>query len=114
MDGGSFTTCGDYNGGSGNYMCTGTQPWCQYTLVFFNADRRIFQGVNAECPPSFHSSPWGNFGVDSPYGSRQDSDQFEGWKDIQEGHLEWNACLSDFPPPDSSYYNANQYHETGL
>ena len=106
MDGGSFTTCGDYNGGADNGMCTGTEPWCGYTLVFFTAERKV-TAMNVEC--SFpHTPPWSNFGVESPYGSRQDSDQFEGWNlPPGDDQLQWNACTGLWTSPDCSYYNAD-------
>lgn len=108
MDGGSFTTCGDYNGGAGNGMCTGSQPYCGYTLVFFTAERQVTE-MNVECSWP-HTPPWSNFGVESPYGSRQDSDQFEGWYiPTGDNETQWNACTGIWTPPDASFYNANNY-----
>jgi hypothetical protein len=75
---------------------------------FFTAERKVTE-MNVECSWP-HTPPWSNFGVESPYGSRQDSDQFAGWNvPSGDNELQWNACTDGWPPPDSSFYNADSY-----
>lgn len=68
----------------------------QYRLV--NRNRNIEgHNLNAECslvPLFAHSSPFGNWGVDSNEGERKNSRQFDGWKLI-DGFYQWNSCTSD-------------------
>ncbi|HXG33909.1 MAG TPA: hypothetical protein VNJ11_11125, partial [Bryobacteraceae bacterium] len=54
-----------------------------------------------EEPLCFHSAPFGNWGVDSNYGTRVDGDQFQGWH-YGDGHHQWNSCTYFYPCPDSS------------
>lgn len=57
--------------------------------------------ITNECPGSIHTAPWGNWGVSSNVGTKEDGDQFQGWN----WDLEWNSCTRDFPPPNCTYYN---------
>ncbi|HWB14796.1 MAG TPA: hypothetical protein VG538_00210 [Vicinamibacterales bacterium] len=113
MYGGSFTTCGEYNGGLGSGMCSGSNPWCSYTIVYSTMNRHGYDGLSEECYGILgwiHTPPFSNFGVESPHGSRQDSFQFAGWVP-DDGKLQWNACTTDSPytPPSSIYYNYDNY-----
>jgi hypothetical protein len=108
---GDVITCGQYNGGWANGMCAGTVNRCGYAIVFFNGDRKIDGDLDVECPGIIgwiHSPPWSNFGVESPYSSREDSDQFAGWH-WKDDKYQWNACTTESPyqPPNASYYNAD-------
>jgi hypothetical protein len=78
---------------------------CQIYIQDFNQHRRITAYVRAECGPS-HSPPWGNGGVDSVHGSKDNTDQFRGWKDM--GSFQWNWCNSGtegYAPPNCTYLN---------
>lgn len=77
---------------------------CYLFVGFENIDRIVYGPVTAECegdsincfPFVGHTVPWGNWGVDSNVGSRQDGDQFMGWHD-GDGHQEWNSCTTAYP-----------------
>lgn len=85
---------------------------CRWGPSFETIDRRVPGAVNAECsgdqincfPFLGHSVPWGNWGVDSNGGSRQNTFQFAGWRSI-DNQLQWNSCTGEFPPPDADKYN---------
>lgn len=94
-------------------------PACRKTYEFENNYRKLTGAFNSECGsygvfPSWHSAPWGNWGVDSPYGTRYDGFQFPGWK-VTGGDdwYQWNSCTTTkaeyrAPSPCSgsdSYYN---------
>ena len=74
----------------------------------YNRNRSIGKSakITAECPPSVHSHPFGNWGVDSRFGSTTDGFQFAGWK-IDDSKRQWNSCTThdDYNPPHSEYYN---------
>ena len=78
---------------------------CGVYTSFSNADRHLFGDVSEECGPG-HTPPWGNWGVDSPHGSRQDANQFAGWKPLG-GHRQWNSCTTNSPwrPGDVGHWN---------
>ena len=92
----------------------GGWPACYKTYEFYNGYRNITGAVNVECGAGVHSAPWGNWGVDSPYGTRYDGFQFPGWK-VTSGDdwYQWNSCTTKkaeyrAPSPCSgsnSYYN---------
>jgi len=88
---------------------------CYIRVIFENNERKVFShnnDVDAECscmlgPPSCfgnddcHSCPFGNWGVDSTYGSRSDTTQFRGWQSVDaSAKREWNSCTSSY-----EYYN---------
>lgn len=93
-----------------------TQPevWgCIMEVSYVNRARKVTTyGLDQECYRpllgEYHSAPFGNWGVVSPYSGRWDGDQFPGWKQMG-GHHQWNACNIDFPAPDSAYYNADSF-----
>lgn len=60
------------------------------------------------CPPFEHSVPFGNWGVDSIWGSRTNGDQFAGWKD-ENGQQQWNSCTYERPAPDPNHYNEDMW-----
>lgn len=83
--------------------------YCEVGILLENGFRHVWN-VNAECPPSWHSLPFGNWGVDSNFGSRVDGCQFPGWRhcDGPSCKLQWNSCTKDHRPSDSracNYYN---------
>ena len=81
---------------------------CTADLAFYNLSRGIHGDVNAECPedPGPHSVPWGNWGVDSNYGGREDGHQFPGWEPQLDGTYEWNSCTRILDP---NHFNARQW-----
>lgn len=84
---------------------------CRLDGELYNRDRKIYVGgiISAECPPSFHSAPFGNWGViaSGPFvGKKRDGDQFRGWYP-QGRQRQWNSCTThpDFRAPNTKYYN---------
>ena len=73
---------------------------CHTFVNFYNVQRRVPGPVNTECNTVrefMHTAPFGNWGVESPHGAKQDGHQFPGWK-IEEDDLrwrQWNSCTSD-------------------
>ena len=91
---------------------------CVVTVKGENRNRTVAGVINQECGVGgivfrrfSHSAPWGNWGVSSNYGGKEDTDQFRGWKweDGPRTKLQWNSCTSGFPPPDRRYYNASNF-----
>ena len=74
----------------------------------YNRDRKISKGgvIDAECYGSIHSPPFGNWGMHSIFGAREDRHQFAGWK-YKGKKWQWNSCTwhPDFDAPDPEYYN---------
>lgn len=64
---------------------------CTADLAFYNLNRTTHGEINVECSWP-HSVPFGNWGVDSNYDSREDGNQFRGWKWQSDGTREWNSC----------------------
>src|SRR5687768_5186114 len=52
---------------------------CRISTSGLNRNRRVVGPVHAECPVSIHSVPFGNWGVTSNFGQKQDGTQFQGW-----------------------------------
>ena len=87
------------------------------TLTGQNRNRTVAGVIQTECDPvaypvQWHDPPWGNWGVDSNYGGRSDTDQFRGWQheDGPPTKLQWNSCTlgnPNFAAPNCQYYNAN-------
>ena len=70
------------------------------------------------CGPLCHSVPFGNWGVSSNVGSKQDADQFQGWYpgcNPGPGTLvEWNSCSRDYVRPDPDCQRLNFPDYAGL
>lgn len=87
------------------------------TLTGQNYKRTVAGAISTECDPvqrpvQWHDPPWGNWGVDSNYGTRTDKDQFRGWshQDGPTTKRQWNSCTlgnPDFAAPNCDYYNDN-------
>ena len=82
------------------------------TLTGQNRNRTVAGTVNTECGGG-HSAPFGNWGVASNYGDISDTTQFRGWKydGGESWKHQWNSCttaVSEFLPPNCSYYNDNE------
>jgi len=97
----------------------GATPACLVDFSLQNQNRMVFGAVNTECPPTIHSIPFGNWGVDSLYGRREDGGQFQGWcqnnhdpqcPPVGDARMEWNSCTTqepEFRAPNCFYYNYN-------
>jgi len=83
---------------------------CWLSVAGLNQNRFVWGPVNVECGweeyGCWHSPPFGNWGVTSNYGQKQDSAQFQGWKP-KDSKMQWNSCTSGYPPPSCDYYNWN-------
>lgn len=74
----------------------------------YNRNRVISEGgvIDAECYGTIHSAPFGNWGMYSIFGSREDRHQFAGWH-WSDKKWQWNSCTwhPDFDAPPPLYYN---------
>ncbi|MCC7010391.1 MAG: hypothetical protein IT184_16400 [Acidobacteria bacterium] len=76
---------------------------CRLFVGIDNRDRFVTGPINSECG-ILHPGPWGNWGVEGPFSSRQDGDQFAGWYD-EDGHQQWNSCYDEYPSGSDGYFN---------
>ena len=103
--------------------------YCVVRVSGLNQNRKVFGNISAECggdPPWPHSAPFGNWGVASNFGDKEDGNQFQGWcKDNycaldnlgkcathctdRKGWYEWNSCTTDvqWAPRNCDLYNAD-------
>lgn len=79
---------------------------CDITFEFDNRDRRVPGPVNVECSGPHDDDGWGNWGVLSNMGRIRNGDQFAGWYS-KHGHLMWQSCTRENPPPSCDHYNVN-------
>jgi hypothetical protein len=90
--------------------------FCGFRITASNSERHVYGIVEAECtyacPLQDDSHPFGNWGVDSFYGARNNGTQYGGWSSFnrycneQMAPPEWNSCTSDLSlRGDSQYYN---------
>ena len=70
---------------------------CVFQVRMVNHNRYVYK-TEQECG-IFHSSPWGNWGVSSNVGVKEDRNQFRGWYPL-DGHLQWNSCSTGYVHPD--------------
>lgn len=80
---------------------------CRLYFTMLNSTRHVVGKVNAECNDVWHSTPFGNWGVESNFGSRTDTTQFTGWK-WSDNKYQWNSCTSERVRDDGvscNYYN---------
>ena len=70
-------------------------PTCRMDVILENQLRRVTGAVMVECP-GVHSAPFGNWGVESDYESRRNTDQFRGWKPHWGTKGEWNSCTLQY------------------
>lgn len=85
---------------------------CVFSAQFTNHNRYVYRS-DEECP-GFHSAPWGNWGVSSNVGTKQDSYQFMGWKPdcnapASGDLIEWNSCTDSFRTPGEHLNFPNPY-----
>jgi uncharacterized protein (TIGR03437 family) len=94
---------------------------CRISTSGLNRNRQVIGPVHTECPPSLHSFPFGNWGVTSNFGQKQDGTQFQGWchdtricdnrgncRDAcRDGWYEWNSCtdFDEYRAPNCTLYN---------
>ena len=94
---------------------------CRLSVAGLNRNRIVTGPVHAECPPSLHTPPFGNWGVTSNFGPKIDGRQFQGWchetqvcdnngtcsTQCRDGWYEWNSCtdVRQWAPPNCSLYN---------
>ena len=94
---------------------------CRFNTSGLNRNRRVTGPVHAECPVSIHSVPFGNWGVTSNFGPKQDGTQFQGWcrdtrvcdnqgncrTECRDGWYEWNSCtdVDTYRAPNCTLYN---------
>ncbi len=107
------------------------QGLCRIDFTVQNRNRAVYgSGANAiqvECPGGVHSYPFGNWGVESPWGVRVDGHQFQGWckntwiygtKYCTHGWYEWNSCTDyydgsfDTRSPNCAWYNGGCFQQT--
>lgn len=84
------------------------QDVCTVSIRMVNHNRYAYD-TDEECPwaPVIeHSVPFGNWGVSSNVGSKQDADQFQGWYPTG-GHIEWNSCAVGYVRPDPNCQRLN-------
>lgn len=76
-----------------------SQPYCFFKYKVYNSERKVTGNVHAECGGfSWHTAPWGNWGVKSPYGRIMDTDHFKGWKvPDNDTKKQWNSCTDTAP-----------------
>jgi hypothetical protein len=95
---------------------------CSFSVGALNRARGVIGSVHAECSGSIHSAPFGNWGASSPFGSKRNGHQFDGWcrnkwvcdnygncrSKCTDQWYEWNSCtdVAQFRPPNCSLYNS--------
>ena len=98
---------------------------CAVEVSGLNKDRKVFGPVSVECG-GVHSGPFGNWGVTSNHGDREDKHQFQGWcrnlyctldaLNFCTNHCiadwyQWNSCTTGdaWPPGHREFYNADNF-----
>ncbi len=100
----------------------GQAQTCAFSIGGLNGSRSVMGPVHSECPGSIHSAPFGNWGASSPFGSKRNGHQFDGWCfkrwvqdnygnwkfECTDGWYEWNSCtdVPQYQPPNCSLYNS--------
>lgn len=89
--------------------------YCAVTYEGQNRNRTVAGDVNVECgfDTEPHGAPFGNWGVNSFYGGKTNTDQFRGWKHIDgpQTKRQWNSCTTrdpKFAAPNCDFYNDNE------
>lgn len=81
------------------------QSRCVINVQMVNHNRYAYETAE-ECSRFFHSVPWGNWGVSSNVGSKQDKDQFKGWREpCTQTKVQWNSCSERSSYRSSTYLN---------
>ncbi len=78
------------------------QNQCTVSVSMINHNRYAYE-TDEECS-GIHSVPWGNWGISSNVGSKQDADQFKGWRQpCSYTKVEWNSCAANESRPNECY-----------
>ena len=91
-----------------------SEETCVITFKGQNRHRTVGGYLEAECEPvsptQWHDPPWGNWGVSSNYGEKENTDQFKGWK-RKGSQRQWNSCTvyAEYIPPNPKYYNSSDH-----
>ncbi len=81
------------------------EPRCVIKVELVNHNRYAYRTAE-ECGRFFHTSPWGNWGVNSNLGTRLDTDQFQGWRQpCERAKVEWNSCSERSRYRSAAYLN---------
>jgi len=94
---------------------------CTLSVTGLNRYRYVPGPLSVECGNDLHSAPFGNWGVTSTVGKKQNSHQFDGWchdawvcdnngsctSKCRDGWYEWNSCTTSpqFAAPNCTLYN---------
>ncbi len=100
----------------------GQAQTCAFSIGGLNRERAVMGPVHAECPGGLHSAPFGNWGASSPFGSKRNGHQFDGWChdrwvfdndgnlrfDCRDDWYEWNSCtdIPQYQAPNCTLYNS--------
>jgi hypothetical protein len=100
----------------------GRAQTCDFSIAGLNRGRTVMGPVHSECPGGVHSAPFGNWGASSPFGTKRNGHQFDGWcrnrwirdnygnwkLECQDEWYEWNSCtdVTQYQPPNCSLYNS--------
>ena len=87
---------------------------CEVRSTLYSQNRKITGTVMEECGGECfllwcEDAPFGNFGVNSDFSQRSNSDQFRGWK-ANGSRQEWNACTLQYYG--SIYFNDGAGRQT--
>jgi len=75
------------------------QAVCSFSISMVNHNRYAYDTAE-ECS-CCHSIPFGNWGVSSNVGSKQDTNQFQGWSgSCSQVKVQWNSCSREYVKPD--------------
>lgn len=90
------------------------QGQCSFTINMSNNNRYAYDTAEEclNCGPFCHSVPFGNWGVSSNVGSKQNANQFEGWNpgcsySTPRAQVQWNSCSVDYVKPDPDCQRLN-------
>ena len=67
---------------------------CAVKFTMVNHNRYAYT-TDEECSDGGHSTPWGNWGVNSNVGIPVDGHQFQGWWP-EDGWKQWNSCTDEY------------------
>lgn len=97
------------------------QGQCSFTINMSNNNRYAYDTAEEcfNCPVVCHSVPFGNWGVSSNIGSKQNGNQFEGWNPgcsytTPRAQVQWNSCSVDYVKPDLDCQRLNFPDYAGL
>jgi hypothetical protein len=93
------------------------QATCSFIVSMGNHNRYAYDTAE-ECWPNAHSVPFGNWGVSSNVGQKENGYQFRGWHptcNVGPGtFVEWNSCSVDYVKPDPDCQRLNFPDPAGL